>query len=663
MWPDGTFVDFDNNISTAVHKLRSVLSDSADAPRYIETVGGRGYRFIGTVESDVPADSELAASVQAPANKPETDSTSARVVSVIVKKPVALTTAPASVETRSRRWWLLIPALVLLGLIAAAAWIYFTPPAEPRVVKIVQLTRSGTLHPNQNVVTDGPRIYFLDRTGRNFVLKSMAAGGGSPTPVQIGLPHYDVQDISHDNSELLLRELTEEHELRQLWIADIVGGSARRVGDVVAMGATFSPDGQSLLYSQDGKVLTCDRQGGNARVLFETPGEVTRMRWAPAGDVLRMVIINSSGVGTALWETRPGDWKLRRVLSDRAMQDEPWTLSWSADSQWLAFSAVTPSGREIWMLGRDHWWKHAPPRPTRLIGGPIDFDLPTFNKNDNTLYAVGSHRRGQLLRYDDASHNFVPYLGGPSVDQLDFTHDGQWVTYVTYPEHILWRSRVDGTDAQKLTEAPMRAFVPKWSPDGQSIAFRANFAAGKPWQTYVISSKGGVAQLVASELSNVGGPGWTADGHGLILVGEHDESLRIFDLHSGSSKFIPNSQHMSDPVVSPSGRYLLSGNPDDNRIDVLDLQTGQRRHLADQVDYPAWSRDEKFVYFNRFSAWSPAMYRIRVADGVVEKLFDLDGFAATGSWSTWSALAPDGSVLLLRDLGGTDLYAIQWEAH
>ena len=50
LWPDGTIVDFDNNISSAVGKLRAALCDSAAEPRYIETVGRRGYRFIAEVK-------------------------------------------------------------------------------------------------------------------------------------------------------------------------------------------------------------------------------------------------------------------------------------------------------------------------------------------------------------------------------------------------------------------------------------------------------------------------------------------------------------------------------------------------------------------------------------------------------------------------------------
>src|SRR5215831_7540308 len=46
LWPNGTFVDFDKGLNTAVKKLRQALLDSADSPIYIETLARRGYRFI-----------------------------------------------------------------------------------------------------------------------------------------------------------------------------------------------------------------------------------------------------------------------------------------------------------------------------------------------------------------------------------------------------------------------------------------------------------------------------------------------------------------------------------------------------------------------------------------------------------------------------------------
>lgn len=55
LWPDGTFVDFDQSVNFAVKQIRDVLGDSAERPLYIETVPRRGYRFIAPIESTGPA--------------------------------------------------------------------------------------------------------------------------------------------------------------------------------------------------------------------------------------------------------------------------------------------------------------------------------------------------------------------------------------------------------------------------------------------------------------------------------------------------------------------------------------------------------------------------------------------------------------------------------
>jgi DNA-binding winged helix-turn-helix (wHTH) protein/tetratricopeptide (TPR) repeat protein len=55
LWPAGTFVDFENGLNSAVNRLRNALSDSADEPKFIETVPRRGYRFIAPVEKTLPA--------------------------------------------------------------------------------------------------------------------------------------------------------------------------------------------------------------------------------------------------------------------------------------------------------------------------------------------------------------------------------------------------------------------------------------------------------------------------------------------------------------------------------------------------------------------------------------------------------------------------------
>src|SRR5713226_3734469 len=51
LWPENTFVDFEHSLNAAVKRLRDALDDSAEAPRYVETLARRGYRFIAPVEA------------------------------------------------------------------------------------------------------------------------------------------------------------------------------------------------------------------------------------------------------------------------------------------------------------------------------------------------------------------------------------------------------------------------------------------------------------------------------------------------------------------------------------------------------------------------------------------------------------------------------------
>ena len=60
IWPSDTFVDFDGGVYNAVKRLRDALGDTADTPRFVETIPRRGYRFIATVNGDIRADTQTA---------------------------------------------------------------------------------------------------------------------------------------------------------------------------------------------------------------------------------------------------------------------------------------------------------------------------------------------------------------------------------------------------------------------------------------------------------------------------------------------------------------------------------------------------------------------------------------------------------------------------
>ena len=163
LWPANVFVDFDNGLNNAVNKLRVALGDSATTPEYIETVGRRGYRFIGSIaEAETPA----ARSSSAPAAADE----SAATLGTVLQQPPAETAPPSPARRFNRR----LAAVAVAGVALAAA-IYAavlfergsTSDAVPRIDSIAVL-------PLANLSSDPEQEYFSD--GMTDALISQLAG-------------------------------------------------------------------------------------------------------------------------------------------------------------------------------------------------------------------------------------------------------------------------------------------------------------------------------------------------------------------------------------------------------------------------------------------------------------------------------------------------------
>ena len=136
--------------------------------------------------------------------------------------------------------------------------------------------------------------------------------------------------------------------------------------------------------------------------------------------------------------------------------------------------------------------------PVLLTAGPINYFSPVPSLDGKKLFVIGDQPRGELIRYDIKTGQFVPYLSGISAQGVSFSSDGKWVAYVAFPEGTLWRMRADGSERLQLTFSPLLAFLPYWSPDGQRIAFMAT-EPGKSWQVYVVAAVGGIPRMISPE--------------------------------------------------------------------------------------------------------------------------------------------------------------------
>ena len=144
---------------------------------------------------------------------------------------------------------------------------------------------------------------------------------------------------------------------------------------------------------------------------------------------------------------------------------------------------------------------------------------PMPSKDGKKLFVVGQTYRGELTRYEPKSGQFLPFLGGISAEYVDFSKDGEWVAYVSYPEGMLWRSKADGSERLQLTAPPNHSLMPRWSPDGKRIVFY-ELPVDQSARIYEVSPEGGTArQLMPDDPSQQLDPNWSPDGSKIVFGG------------------------------------------------------------------------------------------------------------------------------------------------
>ena len=145
LWPADTFVDFDHGLNKAINKIREALSDSAESPRFVETVARRGYRFLAEVKV-VDA---------APVHRPEL-ATQPQPAAELDDRP-DLADKPADAQTSSAVTAWKISVLVLLILVASlAAWKIHSWNRPSPVI------RSLAVLPLESLSSDASQDYFAD---------------------------------------------------------------------------------------------------------------------------------------------------------------------------------------------------------------------------------------------------------------------------------------------------------------------------------------------------------------------------------------------------------------------------------------------------------------------------------------------------------------------
>ena len=423
---------------------------------------------------------------------------------------------------RGRRWWEI--ALGTAAVIAAAlAYQVTRHPPSPSVSGYMQISNDRLpklLNGSVVLVTDGPRLYFNELEGFRSKLGQVSTTGGETVRVPSSIPNSYLLDLSPDRSQLLVGEWQEGEY--PLWVLPVLGGSPHRLGGLVGHDATWTPDGQKIVYANSRDLFVAQNQGNDPQKLVTLPGVAFWPRVSPDGARIRFTIRDARTNSNALWEVAADGSRLHPVFPGWNDVPSECCGTWTPDGRYYVFQAAKDGRTNIFVVREPGLFHRAVGQPVQLTTGPLNYHAPILSRDGKSLFVVGSQPRGELSRLDSKSQQFGSYLSGLSIEGLDFSRDGEWVTYVNFPEGSLWRSRIDGSQRLQLTFSPMRAFLPRWAPDGKRIAF-AGTVPGKPYNIYTVSPEGGSPPTVDKWRPRPRGRG--------LVTGRKSASVRIYEFH------------------------------------------------------------------------------------------------------------------------------------
>jgi eukaryotic-like serine/threonine-protein kinase len=561
----------------------------------------------------------------------------------------------------AKRWvtWGGIAALLVL-FTGATLWLQAPVPPQ-RILEVKQITSDG--EPKFAFVTDGSRLYITEYVGSQLKVVQVSVNGGETAPVDIPLENPVAQDVSADGSELLVGHLT--LLATSYWSLPLPGGSPRRLGDFTAASASWGPDGK-LVFTKGSELYLAEHDGSNPHKIATASDFVSKPRFSPDGRRIRFTVENRSSNTATIWEMQADGTGMHQLLPGWNKPPSEFSSVWTPDGGYFFFVSSRDRNTNIWTLReQSNWLRKVSPAPVQLTTGPLQFGNPLPSKDGKQVFAIGTQSRAELVRYDAKSGELVPFLGGISAGDVEFSRDGEWVTYVSYPDDTLWRSKADGSSRLQLTQAPMRTGLAHWSPDGQQIAFSAT-VPGQPWKIYLIPKDGGSPRAVTQEQITETDPTWSPDGKQLAFarydVFHPDKtSIRVWNVGMQEFSQLPGSSGIFAPRWSPDGRYIIAVTLGNGRLMLYDAKTQHWRPVAmGPVGYLTWSRDSAYVYYDTLLNKQTGYYRLRISDGETEKVADLKKarlFPGQFGPGSWTGLGPGEVPLFPRDVSAQEIYA------
>lgn len=673
IWPADTFVDFDRGLSTAINKIREALGDSADNPRFVETVPRRGYRFIAPVEGrkgPAEASSETVGTFAASTSGPEPAGRQSEA-------------RPQVAEPRFNRrawlWGVAVGVAFLLGFLG------------------------------RGLLLDRDDLQDKNLMVRRFQIPLEDPRGGG---------RLDRTAISPDGTMVVYIDKG------RLWVRDLNRLESRDVPDTEGAYYPFwSPDSRFIGFVAGGLLRKVPVAGGPITTLCELPtGVFSGATWGGIGSVVFAIVPK----GLFEVSSRGGDPALK-LRADPGKGEMPHTPHFLPDGRTLLFVmglagsgpawkivavsesaskdvyetkartpfvpntlAYSPSGHllysrggssiEFWAVGFSLSSLAVSGEPFRVQNGKNPSCSSDGTLVYQSLWYVG--RAPHQLVWVDRSGKVLRTIGQRQdrMRRPALSPDGGRVA-VTGNEQgndDIWIHDIARGTKKRLTFHPDVDASPAWSPSGDRIAFDSTRSGLRDIFVKAADGGGEAQPLVTGPLWQAV-PEWSRDGKHLLYATRGagtnlDQWRRLLSGEADPAPFLQTSHVEAQASLSPDVRYAVYQSNESGRFEiyVTAFPTGEEKLLVSTNGgvTPKWSpRGDELFYVEGNSLMAVSIETRRgLRAGTTQKLFD--GEQVNMQFSPLAPMydvAADGQHFVVvqglgRDIGNSVIVVENWFA-
>jgi Tol biopolymer transport system component/DNA-binding winged helix-turn-helix (wHTH) protein len=668
LWPADTFVDFDHSVNAAIKRLRDALGDSADNPRFVETLARRGYRFIAQVENGDGGRVANGENGYRPAAIRDRSATTSQI-------------GVATPEARSVSGRTLFTRIALLGLIVIVAtvsigihsWRSRSPLASRPEMRVVPITSSPGAEIQPHFSPDGKEIAFISEAenGRTADLFVKLIGGDSPVRLAQDLGLGSALSWSPDGRYIAFGRCPGPSGI---WIIPALGGTERKLVDHYAYGCEF----QGLSWSPDGKSLTLagkpspDEGWSIYRFSLETHEE-TRLTFPPphtVGDHIPAFSPDGSRIAfrrissphvTDIYVVASEGGEPKRITFDRAFVQD---LTWTPDSKSIVYAGHR--------LGTTGLWK-VPATAGGVveaipIAGPMAGSPAVSLERNRLAYTQGFLHR-EIWRVERSLSGkttpaapFISSSWGDGAPQ--FSPDGKKVVFYSARSGAaeIWRCNSDGSDPIQLTSLGVLSGSPRWSPDGTKIVFDSRPAEHS--QILVVDADGGFPQQITSGNYDNSVPNWSRDGKWIYFGSNRSGNWQLWKVSVlGGDPIRLTKNNGFFAIESHDGGTIYYTKEDTDGIWQMPVSGGDAKRIVDGplTSWGDWAvRDEGIYFINFEGATLPSKVRFydfgtrklstiaRLHEAIVEEEENFD-ISPDGKWILYGRVNKSVDIMMVEN--------------